>query len=296
VLSSVNNAAEHRTLVLARAEMMRWTQLQLEPSALRTPDGFTALAPEGTTLRPNGAHLPATLYGLTRRAQREQAKAAAPHADAQGPEALLARVANRLSDLVENVRSVDIDIDEKRQLLSLVLTDRFHTRHVASALSDGTLRFLALTVMEVDPRQQGLLCLEEPENGIHPKRIGAMIQLLTDLAVDAREPAGDDNPLRQVIINTHAPSVVAAVPDDALLVATGPEGWQWQGARLRGLPETWRDRDPAGVAAKGALLAYLNPHGALDPEPRAPARRRVKDRPDLQPLLPLFAAEPGGEP
>lgn len=296
VLSSVNNAAEHRTLVLARAEMMRWTQLQLEPSALRTPDGFTALAPEGTTLRPNGAHLPATLYGLTRRAQREHAKAAAPHADAVGAEAVLARVANRLSALVENVRSVDIDIDEKRQLLSLVLTDRFHTRHVASALSDGTLRFLALTVMEVDPRQQGLLCLEEPENGIHPRRIEAMIELLTDLAVDAREPVGEDNPLRQVIINTHAPAVVAAVPDDALLVATGPETWQWQGARLRGLPETWRDRDPAGVVAKGKLLAYLNPHGALDPAPRAPGHRRVKDRPDLQQLLPLFAAEPGCEP
>lgn len=31
MLSSVNNAAEHRTLVLARQEMASWTQLQLEP-------------------------------------------------------------------------------------------------------------------------------------------------------------------------------------------------------------------------------------------------------------------------
>ena len=45
MLSSVNNAAEHRTLVLARQEMAGWTQLQLEPSALRAPDDFTASTP-----------------------------------------------------------------------------------------------------------------------------------------------------------------------------------------------------------------------------------------------------------
>ena len=60
MLSSVNNAAEHRTLVLAREEMAGWTQLQLEPSALRAPDGFTAPRSMG----PSGSHLPATLYDL----------------------------------------------------------------------------------------------------------------------------------------------------------------------------------------------------------------------------------------
>jgi hypothetical protein len=40
VLSTANNAAEYRTLVLARREMMDWTQFQLEPSALRAPDPF----------------------------------------------------------------------------------------------------------------------------------------------------------------------------------------------------------------------------------------------------------------
>ena len=67
MLSSVNNAAEHRTLVLARQEMAGWTQLQLEPSALRAPDGFTAPRSVG----PDGAHLPATLYDLAQAAQRD---------------------------------------------------------------------------------------------------------------------------------------------------------------------------------------------------------------------------------
>ena len=81
---------------------------------------------------------------------------------------MYARVANRLSQLVENVRRVSVDVDEKRQLFNIVMTDRHDTEHIASALSDGTLRFLALTVMEADPKSRRLLCLEEPENGMHP--------------------------------------------------------------------------------------------------------------------------------
>ena len=106
---------------------------------------------------PSGAHLAATLYDLAQAAQRDHPG---------GERDIYARVANRLSELVENVRGIAVDVDDKRQLLSIVMTDLRNTEHVASALSDGTLRFLALTVMESDPRSRRLLCLEEPENGI----------------------------------------------------------------------------------------------------------------------------------
>ena len=229
MLSSVNNAAEHRTLVLARQEMVAWTQLQLEPSALRAPDELTAPRSMG----PNGAHLPATLYDLAQATQRSHPG---------GERDVYARVANRLSELVENVRSIGVDVDDKRQLLSIVMTDLQNTEHVASALSDGTLRFLALTVMESDPGSRRLLCLEEPENGMHPLRISALIELLRELAVDVDEPVDADNPLRQVIINTHSPSVVACVPDDALLMAHVARGREADASRLtvRHLPDTWR--------------------------------------------------------
>ena len=77
-----------------------------------------------------------------------------------------------------------VDPDEKRELLTLYVTGKDRTPHAARSLSDGTLRFLALTVVELDPEAQGLLCLEEPENGIHPQRIPAMLRLLQDIATD----------------------------------------------------------------------------------------------------------------
>jgi predicted ATPase len=304
MLSSVNNAAEHRTVVLARQEMMSWTQLQLEPAALRSPDAFTAPHAIGA----NGAHLPATLYHLAQRAGQHERG---------GEDALYARIANRLSELIENVRSVAVDVDDKRQLLNILMTDRQGTPHLANSLSDGTLRFLALTVMEADANPSALLCLEEPENGMHPSRIPGMLHLLQDLAVDPQEPVGPDNPLRQVIVNTHSPSVVAEVPEDALLIAhTAQErvkGQQTWRLLFTPLSETWRSEVDPGTrtVARGMLQDYLNPLQGEDdsinarlaptateeesPHREKPALRRVKDRPDLQLLLPPGEAEAAGE-
>ncbi|HBK30102.1 MAG TPA: ATPase, partial [Porphyromonadaceae bacterium] len=51
----------------------------------------------------------------------------------------------------------------------------------------------------------GLLCFEEPENGIHPFRISTMASLLKDLTNDFTD---EELPLRQVIVNTHSPILV----------------------------------------------------------------------------------------
>lgn len=275
VLSTAENAAEHRTATLARREMLSWTELHLEPTALRAPDDFTAPA----SISHNGAHLPATLYRLA----RQERGGVAPEIDAP----VYARVANRLSELIEQVRSIGVDVDEKRQLLGIVMTDRKGTPHLASSLSDGTLRFLALAIMSEEAHPRALLCLEEPENGMHPSRIPAMLNLLQDLAVDPDESVGEDNPLRQVIVNTHSPSVVTHVPDDSLLMAKlvpGADGVEC--AVLLPLHATWRGGDDA--VAKGDLLAYLDPIGPRhsSPENRSNRsqkhRRLVKERADLQ--------------
>jgi predicted ATPase/antitoxin (DNA-binding transcriptional repressor) of toxin-antitoxin stability system len=300
---SASNAAENQTVLLARREMQSWRLLQLEPSALRESDEFTAPTRLGT----NGSHLAATLYRLARASR-----------SAESDEAwIYAQVADRLSDLIQDVREVGIDRDERRELLTLQVRGRDGTAHPARALSDGTLRFLALAVIELDPAAQGVLCLEEPENGIHPERIPAMLRLLQDIATDTDEAIGPNNPLRQVIINTHSPAVVSEVPDDSLIVAelketvrpddesikTLPRNQRFQRVRFGCLEGTWRqknveDGEEVNVVAKGKLLAYLNPisgpeheldrngHEMSGSKPSTKTRR-VVDRPDLQPLLPF---------
>ena len=44
-----------------------------------------------------------------------------------------------------------------------------------------------------------------------------MIQLLRDIAVDPQMAIGPDNPLRQVVVNTHSPVVIENVTRDELI-------------------------------------------------------------------------------
>jgi predicted ATPase len=276
---SATNAAETPTATLARREMQSWKLLQLEPSSLRAPDPFTA----PTKLGSDGSHLAATLYRMGR-ASGDKA------ADSSTNNPTYAKVANRLSELLEDVRSLNISRDENRELLTLFVEGRDGTTHPARALSDGTLRFLALAVLELDSEAQGVLCLEEPENGIHPKRIPAILNLLQDIAVDIEDAVGPDNPLRQVIVNTHSPSVVAQVPDGSLLIAELRElvtdGKQCTALSFACLPRTWRANIPgATIVRPGRVLEYLAPITSGDDwryqQPLSPGRR-VIDRDDMQ--------------
>ena len=57
----------------------------------------------------------------------------------------------------------------------------------------------------------------------NPERIPAILKLLMDIAVDTQLPVGDDNPLRQVIVNTHSPVVFQQVPDDSVVFVKATE-------------------------------------------------------------------------
>jgi predicted ATPase len=184
-LVSIENAFGNPTVLAARREMQSWRLLQLEPVSLREVDNLES----PTSLTIHGGHLPATL--------RHLADSGAP---GLSPEQVYGQIAARLSELLGGVRDVCVDVDEKRRVLTLQVTDRNGTVHDARALSDGTLRFLALAVLELDPSAGGLICLEEPENGFHPDALPALVRLLRDIPADVTAPVAPDNPLRQVIV------------------------------------------------------------------------------------------------
>ena len=271
VLSSAN-AAERPTAAVARREMATWRILQLEPPALRQPDEFTAPASIG----PDGCHLAATLHRLAR----------------GNPSRTYAQIASQLSELMGGIRALDIDVDQKRELLTLRIKDRKGTLHPAQALSDGVLRFLALAVLQHDPEAPGVLCLEEPENGIHPTRIPAILNLLADTAVDPMELSGADNPPRQVIANTHSPSVLREAPDDSVVFVKMSEmkdarGQLCQGSAFYCLPDTWRTKaEHPDVISRGDMLPYFSLATPKETDQTESPPRRVVDRDDMQLFLP----------
>ncbi|MEN0006679.1 MAG: AAA family ATPase, partial [Bacteroidota bacterium] len=179
--------------------------------------------------------------------------------------------------------------DEKRQLLSVQVVGKDKTKLPARSLSDGTLRFLALAVLDLDYTETGLICLEEPENGIHPERIAAILDLLKSIPVDASDDNMELNPLRQVIINTHSPRVVMEVPDHSLIYVELEEfldkGIRFKATSFKALSGTWRtDKGQSAAIKKGKLLSYLNPNDSTTAWliERPNKEVKIKEREDLK--------------
>ena len=223
------NAIEYPTVLAARREMASWQLLHLEPSVMRAPDLFGGIS----RVDERGGHIAAALARLV--------------SLESSPGSTFAAAANALATLVPEVKSIRIDRDEARQQLSLAVTMQGMNYPLGPrALSDGTLRFLALVIMQLDPKAGDVLCIEEePENGMHPGRIPAMVSLVRDFAVDPRSPVDDDNPPRQVILNTHSPDVVRQLKrqDEVLFVelVEGPDG---RSASVSAVEGGWREGVP----------------------------------------------------
>jgi len=246
LLSTVT--AESPTAFLVRQEMRNWTMLQFEPSALRQPNFIYEV--KNAEIKANGLNLPATLFRLDSEKKEKD---------------IYQSLTNRLKELVEDVTEISVDKDEKRDLLTLQLQFKSGLTLPAQSLSDGTLRFLGLAIMEEDSSGSRLICLEEPENGINPKKIHEMVELLEGMVTDTEYPVDEENPLRQVIINTHSPIVVSSVSDDSLYLAKSKESYIDLFSKKKtytgfsALQKTWKtDKNLIEKTNLGEIIAYLD--------------------------------------
>jgi predicted ATPase len=261
VVSTINSENDP-TVLAAKREMQSWRRIALEPTALRAADRYV----DSTRMDSNGQHLAAALHRI----------AHTPDVGSDAvPEDVYARVTNRLAGLAGlDIRSLRVDEDDIRQLFTIVIVDGQERELPARSLSEGTLRYLALCVLLEDPLATGLLTMEEPENGIHPANLDQMVDLVRDLAVDPQEAPGPDNPLRQVIVNTHSPAVVRLVgPEDLLLAKEVPirvRGGTIKALRLHGMDGTWRMKGEKGEARRGATKADLVPYLSSPPGAQIP--------------------------
>jgi predicted ATPase len=83
----------------------------------------------------------------------------------------------------------------------------------ARVVSDGTLRLLAmLTALRAEP-SPSVLAIEEPENGIYPGRLRALLELLQEPPLHPEKAAGvaQGRAHPQIVLTTHSPVLLAAM-------------------------------------------------------------------------------------
>ena len=187
VLSSITNA-EYSHAFAAREELRSWRFLHLNPEELRQP-GSTQAA---RFLSPEGKNLPTTLA----RMQAED-------------EYVLTDISRDMANLVRGIFKISVEHDKASDKYVIYAETSDQQTFSAQVLSDGTLRLLALATLRNDPQFHGVLCLEEPEDGVEPLHLKVMARMLREMATDFRDSQQLEEPLRQILVTSHSPSFIS---------------------------------------------------------------------------------------
>jgi len=145
-------------------------------------------------LEPDASNLPLVLNRLGR--------------DYEAKEKLL----EALQELYDGIENYHVDIEGGTAQLF------FHEGRrlvPATRLSDGTLRYLSLLAVLLHPSPPPLVCIEEPELGLHPDMLPAVAELLKNASARM-----------QLVVTTHSDILVDAMTDmpEAVLVCEKTPG------------------------------------------------------------------------
>lgn len=115
----------------------------------------------------------------------------------------------------------------------------------ATRLSDGTLRYLSLLAILYSPNKPSLLCIEEPELGLHPDILPTIAELLKEASEEV-----------QIVVTTHSEVIVDALtasPEDVIVCENKNGATQMNRLCKKDL-EDWLDRYTLGkLWSKGEI-------------------------------------------
>jgi len=199
VLSDIRfRGIEYRHIERCREELSNWRTYYLDPRvAMRSampPSDVRDIGPLGNAVAP-------FLYKLS-----------------TGSDVYYKAIKRTLKSLIPRIEDLNVDLDKKRGVVDITIRQG-GTDYSNRIISEGTLRVLSLCAIAANPWGGGLVAFEEPENGVHPRRLELIVDLLAAMALDQG---------RQVVVTTHSPLLCEAVlrkqkryPDDIALMKVG---------------------------------------------------------------------------
>lgn len=186
IVSTPLYAPHYPHITALREELSRCHFYYFEPRELMRQGNAIA---DVTSIGPRGEDLAAFYFTLSERNK--------PQFNAVKLAAM--QILPRLKDL-------EIDRTDKAELFLRVCEDNaFYSNRL---ISEGTLRVLGLLASLSPVTGSTTIGYEEPENGVHPRRLRNIAELL-------KNAAGDD---RQILINTHSPVLPTYFSNKELLV------------------------------------------------------------------------------
>ncbi len=107
-----------------------------------------------------------------------------------------------------NPNFIDVGIDLFGSMMYLVLREKKLSKTLgARHISDGTLRFLLLLTILYNPDRGRIICIDEPEIGLHPDMINTIAEAIQLASKDS-----------QIIVATHSPLLLNAFELEDVLI------------------------------------------------------------------------------
>ena len=124
------------------------------------------------------------------------------------------QIIEKFKQRVPGIDSVEPEETLDGRIILKFKDNSFKDPFISRFVSDGTIKMFAYLILLNDPVKHPLLCVEEPENYLHP-------DLLLELAEEFREYAQRGG---QVFVSTHSPEFVNAIHVDELFWLTKHNG------------------------------------------------------------------------
>ena len=128
---------------------------------------------------------------------------------------LFKKILNKMQKRVPGILNVDAKKTVDGRIILVFQDGSFKDPFMSRFVSDGTLKMFAYLILLNSPVRHPLLCIEEPENYLHPT-------LLNELAEEFREYSSLGG---QVFISTHSPDFVNALKINEVFWLTKIKGY-----------------------------------------------------------------------
>lgn len=125
------------------------------------------------------------------------------------------KILDKLPQKIPGISKVEAKETEDGRIILKFKDENFKDPFIARYVSDGTIKMFAYMILLNDPETHPLLCIEEPENYIHP-------DLLSNLAEEIREYAERGG---QIFVSTHSPDFVNGIYIDELYYLVKEKGY-----------------------------------------------------------------------
>jgi predicted ATPase len=183
-----------------RTRLGRWRLYHVHDTSASSPMRKTAQLNDNAFLRPDGSNLPAFLYLLQEKHNNEYS--------------MIRRTIQRVAPFFDDFLLTPDPLNE--EAIRLAWKHKNSDQYFgAASLSDGTLRFIALATLFLQPEKlrPSVILVDEPELGLHPAAITMLASLVKQASLKT-----------QVILSTQSPLLLDHFQPEDVLVANRVEG------------------------------------------------------------------------